>query len=63
MAIIVIRNGKTLYCDIRENIAINNIRENIAINNIRENIAIIDIIKISHRPNVHTGVLNTLGYT
>ena len=41
VAIIVIRNGKTLYRDIRENITINNFRENIAIN---------DIIEISHRP-------------
>ena len=44
MAIIVIRNGKTLYRDIREYIAINNIRENIAIN---------DIIEILHRPSAY----------
>ena len=51
VAIIVIKNGKTLYRDIRENITINNIRENIAIN---------DIIEISHRPTMYVCIIWTL---
>ena len=50
MAIIVIRNGKTLYRDIRENITINNFGENIAIN---------DIIEISHRPIIKYYILRS----